>query len=130
MRASTGSTSFATVATGVIRFAWHSPGDHGDGLLVEIDTATRWCEVADVLLWPAPFDPATAIARAARSHAVLAVVAERSSHWIIVTFSHETGPAVRAVRHREVTRAVDRLALLEVVVERYRGALAEHDPRC
>jgi hypothetical protein len=126
MRISTGSISYTTVAAGVTRFAWHAPHDQGDGLLVDMAVAKQWCDVADVLLWPAPVDPTIAAAHAARSQAALAIIAQRPAHWII--FMHPA-LAVRAVTHQAVVCAADQTAMLEVVVERYRAIIAEHDQR-
>jgi hypothetical protein len=131
MHISTDSTSYSTVAAGVTRFTWHTPREHGDGLLVDMATASQWCDVADVLVWSAPVDVATAAARAARSQAAFAVVAARPPHWVVLTFTHDVDPplAVRAVRHRALVRAADWAAVLRVVVETYRAIVAGHDPR-
>jgi hypothetical protein len=107
------------LATGVTRFTWHSPGDHGDGLLVDVDTASeRWHEVADVLLWSTPVDPATAAARVAQSHATLAVVAQQPGRWLVLT---------PARPRRVVVSAGNWPALLAVVVEHYRAAVSWRD---
>jgi hypothetical protein len=126
------STLYAPVAPGVTRFAWHAHHNNGDGLLVDMDTAHQWCDLADVLFWPTPVDPAAAVARAARSQAVLAVVATRRAHWLLFTFSHNVNPAfaVRTVAHRAALRAADRSAVFEVVVERYRTVVTRHGPCC
>jgi hypothetical protein len=118
--------SYTTIAAGATRFAWHSPGDSGDGLLVDMTTASApWCDVADVLLWPTAADPAAAAACAARTQATLAVIAGQPGHWTILTFSHTVN---RAVTHRSVVCADIWFALVKVVVERYRAVLAERDP--
>lgn len=104
------------LATGVTRFTWHTPEDHGDGLLVDVDTAsTRWHEVADVLLWSVPVDPATAAARAADTHATLAVVAEQPGRWLVLTPRHM------------VVSAEDWPALLATIVEHYRAVVSWRD---
>lgn len=129
----TGLITHTTLASGVTRFAWHAPRDHGDGLLVDMDIAsTRWCDVADVLLWPTPVDAATAVASAAHSHAILAVVAQRPADWLVLTFSHNVNPALtpRTVTHHMVARAGDSSTLLAAIVDRYRAVVSERDPRC
>lgn len=132
MLISTGSTSYTTVASGVIRFAWHTPHCRGDGLLVDMDAASQWCDVADVLLWPTPVDPVTAAGRAARSQVAFAIITAQPAHWIILTFSHEMDPAlaVRAVTHRMEMRAADQASVLEVVVKQYHAIVARHEPHC
>jgi hypothetical protein len=110
-------TTMCTVlAAGVTRFTWRSPQDHGDGLLVDVDIASeRWHEVADVLLWSTPVDPATAAARVAQSHAALAVVARQPGRWLVLT------------PRRVVVSAGDWPALLAVIVEHYRAVVSRRD---
>lgn len=118
-------TTYTSLAAGVTSFAWHASRDRGDGLLADVNAATqRWCDVADVLLWPTPAEPATAAVRAALSHATLAVVARQPGSWLVLTFA--VGPALttRAITHRAVVCADGWPALLEVIVDHYRAAVS------
>lgn len=124
-------TTYTPLAAGVTSFTWQASGDGGDGLLADVNAANqRWCDVADVLLWPTPVESATAAARAALSHAALAVVNRRPGSWLILGFS--AGPALttRAIMHRAMACAGDWPALLEVIVDHYRAVVSLHEPRC
>lgn len=147
MRTTAGVVTHTTLALGVTRFAWHSARDCGDGLLVDITAAgPRWCDVADVVLWPTPVDPHTVLARSAYPDATLAVFAHRPARWLIVTPACVTAPAVgtpnvrswAAVHPTDETAlspapvvtgqvmvcAADWSNLLEKVVQRYRAIVS------
>jgi hypothetical protein len=118
-------TTYTPLAAGVTSFAWHASRDCGDGLLADVNAASqRWCDVADVLLWPTPVEPATAAARAALSHATLAVVTRRPGSWLILTFSVAPALTTRAITRRAVACADDWPALLEVIVDHYRAVVS------
>jgi hypothetical protein len=126
MAVTTMRTTYTSLAAGVTSFAWHASGDRGDGLLVDVDTANQlWCDVADVLLWPTPVEPATAAARAASSHAMLAVVPRQPGSWLVLTFSVAPAHTTRAITHRAVVCAGDRSTLLTSIVEHYRAVVSE-----